>query len=269
MRPAAGLLCLAFFSHPLALGSQVPKRSPGPLITDRPDQTESTSIVAPGFVQLEAGWTWEQRREGTVRLRTHTVPSLLARVGVSKRLEARLGFPGFQTEWTEDGEGVSGLADMELGFKYRVLTEAGVVPEVAVIAHLSLPTGASGLSSERADPSLLLAFSHSPAEGLALGCNLGWVWSSVSDGSGERAALLDLVYSFSLGGLLTERLGFFAESFGGFATQAGRADAHSLDGGLAYRLADNFQLDLSVGVGLSRAAPDWFLGAGAAARLPR
>lgn len=238
-------------------------------MTDRPDQTESTSIVASGLVQLEAGWTWEQTREGTVRVRTHTVPSLLARVGISQRFEARWGFAGFQAARSDRGEGASGLGDMELGFKYRVLAGDGTGPEAGVIVHFSLPTGASGLSSERADPTLLLVFSHSLSERLGLGYNLGSVWKSETDEHGERRALLDLVYSVSLGVSLTHRLGWFAESFGAFANEAGRADAHSIDGGLAYRLADNFQLDLSVGVGLSRGAPDWFVGAGAAVRLPR
>ena len=46
-------------------------------------------------------------------------------------------------------------------------------------------------------------------------------------------------------------------------------EAHSFDAGLTYLLNPRLQLDLSAGVGLSGAAPDWFVGTGVAFRVPR
>jgi hypothetical protein len=256
--------------YPLAeLPGQIRQEGPPPLVTDRPDQTESTSIVPSGLVQLEAGWSWVHEVDGGVRARTHSMPGLV-RVGILERLEGRLGFEGFQSV-ARDGRPVSssGLGDSELGFKYRLWDGGLWIPELALIVQVSIPTGSEGFSSERADPGVLLAFSNAISERLSLGYNLGSVWSSVDDGGGRRTALVDVIYTVALGISLTGRLGMFVESFGSVGVQKGAADSHSLDGGFTYRLADNLQLDVSAGLGLNRAASDWFAGAGVAVRLPR
>ncbi len=261
------ILCLCRLA---VLQGQVQPRHPGALVTDRPDQTESASIVPAGFLQLEAGWTWDHELDGEAPVRVHTVPALLARAGVSQRLEVRFGFSGFRSVSTEGQvPRTSGLGDMELGLKYRLLDGGSWIPEFAFITHVSIPTGAEGLSSERAAPSVLLALASALSERVSLGYNLGSVWSTVEDGSGRRIGLMDLIYTATVGISLADRLGAFLEFFGAFAVDEGRADSHSLDGGFTYRFSDNFQLDGSAGLGLNRAASDWFVGAGIAVRLPR
>ena len=37
-----------------------------PLVTDRPDATESASLVPPGFVQIEMGGAYAEHRVGSV-----------------------------------------------------------------------------------------------------------------------------------------------------------------------------------------------------------
>lgn len=248
----------------------IAQTSPGALVTDRPDQTESTNTVPPGFVQLEAGWTLDHELDGGATIRTHTVPGVLARIGLTNRLEGRIGFTGFQSTRIEGlGTTTSGLGDMDLGFKYRLMDGSGAAPTVALIGAVSLPTGGDGLSSERLDPAVLLVFAQELSERVALGYNLGSAWSSVDDGTGVRTTLLDLIYTVSFGFSLTDRVGAFAESFGTIAVNDGSEHTHALDGGLTYQLNDHFQLDVSVGLGLNAAASDWFLGAGVAVRLPR
>ncbi|MBW1687343.1 MAG: transporter [Deltaproteobacteria bacterium] len=44
-------------------------------------------------------------------------------------------------------------------------------------------------------------------------------------------------------------------------------DEHSIDSGVTYLLSDDVQLDLSAGVGLNRAAPDFFISVGFAWRF--
>ncbi len=265
--PAASILCLCRLA---VLAGQLPPRDPGPLVTDRPDQTESTSIVPRGLVQLEAGWAWEHELDGGARVRIHTVPGLLVRLGIWERLEGRLGFTGFRSVSTEGQRAsTSGLGDMELGFKYRLGGGGSWVPELALITQVSIPTGTEGLSSERPDPSVLLAFTNVLSERVSVGYNLGSVWSSVDDGGGSRTAQMDVIYTVTLGFSVAERIAVFLESFGAFGVEEERADSHSLDGGFTYQLASNLQLDVSGGLGLNRAASDWFVGAGVAVRMPR
>jgi hypothetical protein len=61
------------------------------MVTDRPDFTESASVVPRGRVQLEAGYTYARDEDAGV-LAAHSYPEALARIGVvDDRLELRLG----------------------------------------------------------------------------------------------------------------------------------------------------------------------------------
>lgn len=150
--------------------------SPGDLITDRPDQTESTAVIVPGYVQIEAGASYiDDRQDG----RSVGVPGTLIRAGIVERLELRIGFGGWIRGFEEPED--SGLADTELGFKVYLWEERGLRPEAALLAHVSLPTGEEGYSAERPDPSFRFAFSHSISERIGIGYNLGVSWETVEE----------------------------------------------------------------------------------------
>jgi len=254
---------------PAVLRAQADTLSLGPLVTDRPDKTESTSIVPRGYAQLEVGWALETMEAAGTSLHTHTVPGLLARVGVLGALEARVGFAGFQL--TNQGAlgGAEGLGDLELGFKYRLAAARGWLPDVAVIGAVTVPTGADGVTSGWVDPSLLLTVSRPLSDRVSVGSNLGSSWTTTDDGRGGRTTLVDLTYTLSFGVTLSDRVGTFGEMFGSLPADDGDA-AHHIDGGFTVLVRDNLQLDVSVGRGIAGAgASDWFGGAGLSVRLPR
>lgn len=253
---------------PAVLDAQVDGARPGPVVTDRPDKTESTSIVPRGFAQFEAGWSLETVDIAGGALHTHTVPGLLARVGVAGPLEARFGFEGFQLT-NQGARGAEGPADVELGFKYRLAAAKGWMPAIALIGAVSLPTGADGVSSGRVDPAVLLTLSRPLGARVSVGSNLGSSWTTMDNGSGGRTTLVDLTYTLSFGFALSDRVGAFTETFGSVPADGGEA-GHHVDGGVTVLVRDNLQLDLSLGRGVAGpGAADWFVGAGIAVRLPR
>jgi hypothetical protein len=203
-------------------------------------------------------------------------PELLLRYGLSDRLELRFGLAGHAWEETRyhDGtptEHVEGWEDSEAGFKYALWAEnpSCFIPEAALLAHLSLPTGADGHSTDRADPSFRFLFSNTLTETTSLSYNLGAAWETGEDDLGDRDTLSVFQYTVSLGHSLTDRLGMFVELFGDIPMSMNSKPAHSMDGGFTYLLADNLQLDVSAGAGLSEDAEDWFVGAGVSYRFPR
>jgi hypothetical protein len=77
------------------------------------------------------------------------------------------------------------------------------------------------------------------------------------------------IYTAALGIGLPETLGAFVEFFGDIPTYSqGPGPGNSFNGGFTCLLTDNLQLDASGGVGLSKAADDWFAGIGLSFRLP-
>lgn len=233
------------------------------LVTDRPDQTESAAVVPAGAVQVETGASLERHPDGAESV---ALGSTLVRVGLAPRLELRLGWDGWIDERFAGGAG--GAGDGEVGLKVRLWDEGGGRPEAALLAGVGVPVGERRLTSDRYDPALRLSFAHTLTEELGLGYNLGMRWASEPGAAGAVETFSAFEYTAALGFALTPRLGAFAELFGEVPVDGPGGAAHSADGGLTWLLADRLQLDLAGGVGLSDAAPDWFVGAGVSVRWP-
>jgi hypothetical protein len=245
----------------------------GELVTDRPDATESSSTVAPGYIQFEAGFTHFEDSDQGEGVEGHGVPESLLRIGLADDWELRLAYSGYQWERTHSSGGSTnkseGSADTEIGFKVRLAQEDGVMPEIAFLSHLSLPVGKSPFTSHRPDPMYRLAFSHTLSEKYSLGYNLGQVWATEEDAVGDRDTRSIFQYTIALGVAIDETTGMFLEFFGDIATgSGGGGPANTFDGGFTWLLADNLQLDLVAGSGLSNSADDWFIGTGVSIRLP-
>ena len=251
--PRALLLGAAVLAGTGTAGAQAPE-----LVTDRPDQTESATVVPRGLLQVETGYLFA--RDGGVG--GHAAPGTLLRIGLGGRTELRVGHAGIV-----GGEGRRGAGDSELGAKVNFIPQAdGWRPELALLGGLSLPTGGHGFSSGGADPSFLVAFAHELRPRLSLGYNAGAAWESSPDRP-HRAAFV--VYSLALGISLTDRLGTFLELFGDRRVTDATATSASVDAGLTLLLTDVLQLDVSVGRRLRGPADDLFVGTGLSFRLPR
>ena len=183
-----------------------------PLITDRPDFTESTDAIPAGHFQLEAGYTFTYDREHTDRVRDHAAPEFLLRIGVVDDVELRLGWQGYS--WTENqfvtstragrrvtGEDwTDGAHDLRIGFKLKLLEQDGLVPHFGVLASINIPVGSDVVSPGDVEPGAILLWAYDLTEEVALAGNVGFV--SLND-TGER--FLQTSASISLGVALTDR----------------------------------------------------------------
>ena len=242
------------------------------LVTDRPDQTESASVVSRGYFQLELGWTHTRTETALGDVEIDSLPQTLARIGLTQALELRVGLDGFR--WMDApsslpaGSDSSGLGDSSVGFKLRLAEERGRRPAAAVLATVSLPTGGDVFTSDRADPSFRISLSNTLTDRLSLGYNAGPAWRTERDATGDLDTLSVFEWTAALGIASTERLGFFIELFGEIALSSDGSSAELIDGGATYLLRDNLQLDASAGVSLSDSS-EWFASLGVSFRLPR
>lgn len=265
----------AFFVSPV-LGQAKRDVAKSALITDRPDQTESSAVVGRGLIQMEVGWSFSEQDESGTRLRSHAAPQALFRVGILDGLEGRFGFAG----WIREEQRVSmdptgpsssdrsGFGDIDIGFKYRLGDHTGTGPDWAFLGGATLPTGEGGFGSQRVDPNFRLSFAYDLADRVSVGSNAGARWTSSTTTQGTET-LVDFLYTLAFGFSLSERVGTFAESFGFVALEDAGSSRHSLDGGLTFLVNYDVQFDVSGGVGLNDAADDWFVGAGLSIRLGR
>ena len=98
--------------------------------------------------------------------------------------------------------------------------------------------------------------------------NLNGNFDFASETQGEDDSSRHFIFrpELALGLSISERMGTFVEYYGVIEEDA--ANQHSIDGGFTWLVKEDFQLDVSAGVGLNDAAPDFFIAAGVAWRLP-
>jgi Putative MetA-pathway of phenol degradation len=249
---AVALLALAV--APAAV-SQPPETEEEPeLLTDRPDFTETSFVVPLRRLQIEGGFTYADGADGE---HAFNAPELLLRYGIAPRTELRLGLPDY-VRVRGNGRRVGQFGDTYLGFKQQ-LGPPGARYGVALIPAVTLPTGGSQLTSDHVDPEIVLAWSRDLSAAWSVGGLLGYA-RPTEDGS--RNGIFFPTVSF--GHALSDRWGTFFEWGAEFPERGG--DVHFLHNGYTYALRSNSQLDVHFGVGLTRAAPDFFIGAGFAVR---
>jgi hypothetical protein len=215
------------------------------LLTDRPDFTETSFVIGSGRVQMEGGFT---RTESDAS--TFAAPELLIRIGLTSRLELRLGAPDVIRF---DRSGRTQLGDSYLGAKIQ-LGPPGAPYGLALIPALSLPTGGDLVTSDRVDPEIVLTWSRDLNEVWSLGGIVGYADGEDSDTTFPTVAL---------GRSFGERWGVFLEWAASFVDGE---DEHIAHHGYTYSLGPNAQLDVHAGVGLTEAADDFFIAGGFAIR---
>jgi len=238
---------------------------PEPLVTDRPDFTESTSTVPAGHYQLEGGYTFSRQGEEDA----HTLGELLLRIGAGERWEARLGFGSYDRidPGIRGAAKLSGYEDPTLGIKIRLNEDDPDLlppghPHLAILLITTVPVGSDALTADDWQPEGKLALGWDLTDRLSLGANL--IYAYPSDG-GER--FNQLAASLSAGFSLTGRLGVYLEAFGFSKESADGAAASYVNSGLTWLLSNDLQLDARIGAGLDDPRPNWFAGVGAAVRF--
>lgn len=234
------------------------------LITDRPDQTESSEIVPMKSLQIETGFFMENNTVNSISQKSFAYNSTLFRYGLLENFELRLGIEYLGEEGNIESlnltQSSNGFGPIYTGFKVKIAEEQGIWPEIAFLGGLVFPfTADEYFKPEYTAADIRFAFSHTISERFSLGYNLGAEWDGNSPITGY-------FYSMALGIGITEKFGAFTESFGVFQEE-GEAE-HFFDTGFTYLVLSNLQLDVSGGIRLSEIAADNFIGFGITYRIP-
>lgn len=255
-----GLLCLMLASPALA--------DEEPIATDRPDFVESSDVVGKGRVQIETSMAWERDRQGGVRTRLTSTPTLL-RIGLGETWELRFETDGRLRLRTEEA-GVStrerGWSDLSVGVKWhqRDGDEEAGTPGMGWLLHVDVDSGSGAFRGQGLRPSLRFVAEWEFAGGWSAGVMPGLYRDRNDDGKRFTGALLAVV----VGKSLTERTRVFVELSGQqLASASNGGNVVTLDAGLAWLLTRDVQLDVALSRGVNKAAPDLSWTTGLSARF--
>jgi hypothetical protein len=262
------------------LFNKMPYDKLGDLTTDRPDFTESTETVEPGWIQYE--FTIAQYGEDFDGVDgsslTWSYGSSLFRVGLLPSWELRLGWDGYSNTRTNDSTGaeptdtVGGGGDINIGFKNKFTSQEGWIPNTGILYGLSLPTGAANVTSETVDPSVKLLWSYDLTEKLAVSGNLNFNLVSadivVMDATTatalapDRDRHLQFEPTLSFGYSITDWWGVFVEYYLSHNMHDSIPDQQFFNSGFTFLIHKNLQLDMFTNIGLTKSAEDLAVGTG-------
>ena len=235
-----------------------------PISAHRPGAADPPTAVAPGSVQIESGITFARETDAhDPDTDSVTVPELEVRFGLMPRIEIGVTAEGYVYERRDGASSRSSGSDLGLQAKFHFLDQAGAVPAAGVKLFVSFPTGSDAVTSDGVDPWAEFLFQWNLGERLGVVANLNF--GAPSLGVDDSRRIFEFRPQISFEAAIGDRLGGFVEYFGGVKTR-GEDDEHSVDGGFTWLVNDDLQLDLSAGVGLNHAAPDFFVSAGFAWR---
>jgi hypothetical protein len=227
-----------------------------PICPDRPGRGTSPCTLEEGRFQLELGLfddSYQYRSD--IATDSDNVGSLLAKWGVSDRMDLEAGLALYQRERVVDASGSStlrGVGDLFLHAKDNPLVSDG--PFALVLApFLKLPTASGGLSNGAVEGGLVLPMGYDLGNNwsLAMTPEADMQWNAA--GGGYHANLVNVVGLGKSFGPVTLGVELWS---GQNLDPAGTVSQYSFDVDAAWLVDNDTQLDGGVNIGLNRATPD-------------
>jgi len=227
----------------------------GQIVTDRPTQSFSPYIQPHGTVNIETGFVSE-RPFSRVDVYNVTYLNALVRYGLIDWLELRVtgNYVGTRT----NGQGVNGWTPLTVGTKIHINDQTNNgFPQTGLLAHVTLQGNDENFGSTETVQDIRILLQEDVHHKFVIAANLGTFWSESQSATG--------VYSVMIAFSATDQLGIFLEPYGFFAKDT--PGDQRFNAGFTYLVSDDFQLDASLGNGLTPRSPDYFLAFGASVRL--
>ncbi|MDZ4714811.1 MAG: transporter [Cytophagales bacterium] len=152
-----------------------------------------------------------------------------------------------------------GLSALDLGMRYHIYTGKGLIPNVGFQIRARLPVLSKAYEIKDVAPRFLLVTSQKLSETFTLITNWGAAWNG-NDSSPTGTYFINLSFPFS------STFGAYVENYG---TLKQGLFTTSFDGGFAYLLTPDLQLDLYGGFGNNHGVSDYFTSIGFSWRTKR
>ncbi len=200
---------------------------------ERPTVATHAGTVAPGWVEIEAGVEHDRFSPSV----TGNIAPTLVKIGIANKAQLSL--------WAPLGH-LSKAPDVNVGVKWRLLDDAPVLGDFAVLPSVKLATGSevSGTGTGTTDGSLLLISSHRFGD-VSMDLNVGYTVRNRETSTVPKTTSL---WTASFGGPVDGALGWTAECYGipGTGGVAGQAPIVALLAGPTFLARPWLALDTGI-----------------------
>jgi hypothetical protein len=213
---------------------------------ERPTVATHAGSVAPGWLEIETGVEADRFDDGTRGLSGPT----FVKVGLFSHGQLSLGVPLVQAPGSS-----LGMGDLSAGIKWRLLDDARVLGDFAVLPSIKFPSGSrtAGRGTGTTDLSILAISSHAFGP-VAMDLNLGY---TRRNGDGSNAPKNATLWTASFGFPVAGALGGVAELYGYPRTTgpAGQDGIVALLAGPTYLIRPSLAIDAGVIIPLAGPQP--------------
>lgn len=212
---------------------------------ERPTVATHAGTVARGWFEIEGG----VERDRLARSTSWTTPTVF-KIGLASNVQ--LGIFGSVAQPVDVA---AGFGDIGVGVKWRLLDDAKVLGDFAILPAIKFPTGsqASGRGTGTTDASILLISSYKFGP-VAMDLNAGYTRRS---GNGSSVPKNATIWNASFGGSAVGPLGWVTEFYGYPATQgpAGQSSIVAVLAGPTYLPRGWLEFDTGIIIPLAGAQP--------------
>ncbi|HSY60658.1 MAG TPA: transporter, partial [Cytophaga sp.] len=252
----------------------VPDYSTQWMVTDRPHIAETPILVSKGTFQWETGFQVSRTNTSLSNRKDITYNTTLVRLGLSRRVEARLEMSYLGTKTTKTANDslkikTNGFSGLNVASKVFLFDEKGFKPKGTLLYGVSLPyIGSTTYRPDNTGGFIKFLFLNEITRHYEFEYNVGVVWN----GDSKQTSY---VYALNNEFMITQKFNAFVEIYGSFTENNGSDNRfngtfindHRLNGGFWYLFTKDLQLDISGGVGLSAASPDYYVALGLSNRF--
>jgi hypothetical protein len=230
---------------------------------DRPNVSTSARTVPPGAVQIETGALYFSERMAGAPAERQFAWEATVRVGLLPALEIRIDGDPFV--WQRNDEEVTGLGDLTLSVKWRLLEAAGLMPAVALLPFVKVPVARTPIGTQRVDGGVRGLFSFGLPSSWSIDANAGL--AAIGQRSGGH--IVQGQASAAASHPLSENLSGFVELVYQSAAERGDRDAFGADFGVTLMLTRRLAVDAAAGATLVGKGPDYAFRVGFSTRFGR
>lgn len=222
----------------------------------RPGQSIGPFAVGPRVLQVQSGFNHAEMRDGNSRGQISDFETVI-RYGITNDLEiSSLSNVSMQRFASPDST-LSGLDKNHFGLRYHIMDCRGWIPGIGFQYRVKLPALSSDFRPTSYGSVFTLVTQNEIGKRFVLVTNSGLDWNG---NDANPTAFYVLNFSWAIG----ERWSLFVENYG----NAVKGDFDTFfDGGLAFLVSNNLQLDLWGGAASNDGTLSYFVNSGISFRL--